>query len=177
MIIFTIKLYYLDMRVIFGLLFISILVSCDNKENEPLSNDFRDITNQLSIQDFEKIKMLILDSGIYEPFCNMYEKQPVYSFGKFSATLLPEVGQLNITCDPQISDFNKLVIYDSDLQSRYIHFLIIRQGDKNKANIEIPDYAGLKENKVYLIRYYDYNLDEMFDKSLYYITQMKSKVE
>lgn len=165
------------MKYIFGLIFIAILFSCNDKENEPFSNDYRDVSSQLSVQDFENIKKLILDSGIYEPFFNKYQEQPIYSFDDFSVTLLPEVGQLNITCDPQISDFNQLVIYDSDLHSKYIYFQIIRQGDMEKENIEIPDYDGLKENRVYLLKYYDYDLDEMLNKSEYYITKMKTKVE
>jgi hypothetical protein len=165
------------MKNIFGLLFIMIILSCNDKDKVLLSDDFRDITNQLSLQDFEKIKMFILDSGEFEPFFNKYQQQPIYSFDGFSATLLPEIGQLNITCDPEISDFNQLVIYDSDLQSKYMYFLIIRLGDFNRENIELPDYDGLKENKVYLLRYSDYDLDEMEDKSEYYITQMKNTIE
>lgn len=165
------------MRNIFGLIIISILISCNEKENEPITNDYRDITSQLSVQDFENIKMLILDSGIYEPFFNKYYEQPVYSFDDFITTLEPEIGQLNSKCDPQISDFNKLVIFDSDLQFKYIHFLIIRQGDMKKENIEIPDYFGLKENKVYLLKYYEYDLDEILDKSVYYITKLKNKAK
>jgi hypothetical protein len=164
------------MRKLFVLIFIAIVFSCNDKESEPLSNDYRDITSQLSVQDFENIKMLILDSGIYEPYFNKYPEQPIYSFDDFSATLLPEVGQLNITCDPKISDFNQLVIYDSDLQSKYIYFQIIRQGDMEKENIEIPDYSGLKENKVYLLKYSDYDIEQILIESEYYIEKMKEKL-
>ncbi len=164
------------MRYIFILLSIIILTNCNNIETLPLSQDYRDITSKLSVQDFENIKMLILDSGIYEPFFNKYYEQPIYLFDEFSATLEPEIGQLNAACDPQISDFNRLVIYDSDLSFKYIHFLIIRKGDFEKENIEIPDYIGLRENKVYLLRYYDDDLEEMFDKSTYYITKMQNRL-
>lgn len=164
------------MKKWFGLILMIFLLCCNNKETPPLSQDYRDITSKLSVQDFENIKMLILDSGIYEPFFNKYYVQPVFSFDEFSATLEPETGQLNIACDPQISDFNRLVIYDSNLSFRYIHFLIIRKGDFKKENIEIPDYTGLRENKVYLLRHYDADLDEMFDKSTYYITKMKNRL-
>ena len=165
------------MKYLFGLVFIAILLACNEKEIEPLSNDFRDVSSQLSVQDFENIKMMILDDGIYEPFFNMYQSQPIYSFDDFTATLLPEVGQLNITCDPEISDFNQLVIYDSELNSKYIFFQIVRQGDLEKEDIKIPDYDGLKENKVYLLKYNEYDLDDMLNKSAYYITKMKSRVK
>ena len=165
------------MKKYFGLIFILILLGCNNKEKELSSNDFRDVTNQLSVQDFEKIKTYILDKGTFEPFFNKYQQQPLYPFDGFSATLLPEIGQLNVTCNPQISDFNQLVIYDSGLQSKYIYFLIIRHGDFQKVNIEIPDYAGLKENKVYLLRYSDYDLNEMEVKAENYISQMKNRIK
>lgn len=165
------------MRNLFGLFLITIFLSCNDKESEPLSNDYRDITSQLSVQDFENFKMLILDSGIYEPFFNKYHEQPVYSFDDdFTTTLEPEVGQLNSSCNPLISDFNKLVVFDSDLQFKYIHFLIIRQGDMQKENVEIPDYVGLKENKVYLLKYYDYDIEQILIESEYYIEKMKEKL-
>lgn len=165
------------MKNVLIFLLLTMAFSCDDKDSKQLANDYREITDKLSVQDFEKIKTFILDSGKFEPYFNMYQQQPVYSFDNFLVTLLPEVGQHNIACDPEISDFNQLVIYDPDLQSTYLYFLMIRQGDFKKENIEIPDYDGLKENRVYLMRFSDHDLDELFDESEYYIIQMKNKLE
>jgi hypothetical protein len=47
----------------------------------------------------------------------------------------------------------------------------------DKENIQLPDYAGLKENKVYLLKYSEYDINDLYSESEYYITQLKNAID
>ena len=55
----------------------------------------------------------------------MYNNNPHYTFKEFNVYLNPEVGQFNINCDPNLSDFNEIVIktYKSDYPYCYVEIL------------------------------------------------------
>ena len=101
----------------------------------------------------------------------MYNNNPHYSFVDFEAYLNPETGQANINCDTELSDFNELVIRGQDSDPQYFHILIVRPGDLNNKQI-VKKTLEMKENKIYLLKYYDYDLNIMKDKVVSYIYNM-----
>ena len=140
------------------------------------SDEYLDVTYMLNYNNFEKIKSYILSIGNRETFCNMYSDNPHYSFEGFEAYLNPEIGQLNMSCDPGLSDFNEIVIRDQNSDPQYFYLLIVRNGDLENEQIA-GIVSGLIEGKVYLLKYYDYNLDIMAEKVRIYIDKMKDNVE
>ena len=140
------------------------------------SDDFLDITYMMNYNDFENIKTYILLNGDRETFCNMYNDNPHYSFEGFEAYLNPEIGQLNINCDPELSDFNEIVIRDQNSDPQYFHLLIVRNGDLENEQIARKE-SNMIEGKVYLLKYYEYDLDKMAEKVRMYIDEMKYSVK
>jgi hypothetical protein len=66
-----------------------------------------DITNDFSVNNFEKIKNFVLKNGDRAFFCNMVNNNPHYKFDTIADVyLMPEGGQKNINCDPALSDFD-----------------------------------------------------------------------
>ena len=140
------------------------------------SDDFLDITYMMNYNDFENIKTYILLNGDRETFCNMYNDNPHYSFEGSEAYLNPEIGQLNINCDPELSDFNEIVIRDQNSDPQYFHLLIVRNGDLENEQIARKE-SNMIEGKVYLLKYYEYDLDKMAEKVRMYIDEMKHSVK
>lgn len=140
------------------------------------SDEFLDITYMMNYNDFENIKTYILSNGDRETFGNMYNDNPHYSFEGFETYLNPEIGQLNINCDPELSDFNEIVIRDQSSDPQYFHLLIVRNGDLENEQIT-RNVSGLIEGKIYLLKYYEYELEIMVEKVRIYINVMKGNVE
>jgi hypothetical protein len=148
----------------------------DGRSIVKTSGDFLDITHMLNYNHFENIKTFILSNGDKETFCNMYSNNPHFSFTGFEAYLNPEIGQLNINCDPELSDFNEIVIRDQASDPQYFYLIIVRNGDLENEHI-IRKSSGMIEGKIYLMKYYEYNLDKMAEKVRMYIDEMKDTVE
>lgn len=141
------------------------------------SDNYLDITHILNYNDFERIKTFILLNGDREGgYSNMYNNNPHYSFDNFETFLNPEIGQLNINCDPELSDFNEIVIRDQSSDPQYFHLLIVRDGDLENPQI-LRKISGLIEGKVYILKYHDYDLKAMAEKVKLYIVDLKNKVE
>ena len=175
-----------------------LLIKCDkDKENEkdktfnfPLSQNrmdstfemirdgdqFLDITHMISYDDFEKIKTYILSNGDRKTYCNMYNGNPHHSFSGFEAYLNPEIGQRNINCDPELSDFNEILIRDHHSDPQYFHLLIVRHGDLDNEQI-IRKSSGMIEGKIYLLKRYKYDLEIMAEKVRFYIDKMTESIE
>ena len=58
----------------------------------------------------DAIKAFILQHGLRETYCNMYNNNPTYRTTNYAFYLNPDSGQANINCDPTMSDFNNLTI-------------------------------------------------------------------
>ncbi|MBN1952423.1 MAG: hypothetical protein JW801_14575 [Bacteroidales bacterium] len=134
-----------------------LLASCSASDDGPDYSDFRDVTSIVSVGEFESIKSHILAKGDYVAYSNMYQSNPHFAFSGFDCYLNPEVGQINVTCNPDSSDFNMLVIQDFSTQYKYLRILMVRRGDLDNPYIAgiLP---GMKERKVYLINDYDKDL-------------------
>jgi hypothetical protein len=69
--------------------------------------------------EFRAIRDFILRQGDRRTYCNMYNRNPHYSFDGFEAYLNPDVGQRNINCEPELSGFDQLVIQDWSTSTIY----------------------------------------------------------
>ena len=58
----------------------------------------------------DTIKAFILQQGLRDTYCNMYNNNPTYQTTNYAFYLNPDSGQANINCDPAKSDFNNLTI-------------------------------------------------------------------
>ena len=148
----------------------------DGRSIMTTSVDFLDVTYMMNYGDFENIKTFILSNGDRKTLGNMYNDNPHYSFEDFETYLNPEIGQLNINCDPELSDFNIIVIRDQSSDPQYFHLLIVRNGDLENEQIA-GNVSGMIEGKIYLLKYYEYDWDTMAEKVRIYIDKMKDIVE
>jgi hypothetical protein len=137
----------------------SALLTCEKTE-VPLSEDCRDLTGALTVDQFDHIRDFILHDGDRITIFNKYLENPYYAFEGFKAYLVPEVGQRNISCDPVISDFNEMVIQVPLPVYSYYRILAVRKGDLSHKAIEFDFLQGMKEQKVYLVEYSPCDLDE-----------------
>jgi len=69
---------------------------------------------QVSVQNFQKIKEFVLANGDKQSYSNMYNNNPHYVFKTFHVFLEPEMGQMNMDCNPEISDFDEIVVQDEN---------------------------------------------------------------
>ncbi len=100
------------------------LMGCEKRDRDNM-----DISSSCIIRDGESdvltphnflcIKEFVLAYGDRQTYCNMYNNNPHYQFEDFSVYLDPERGQFNINCDPNLSDFNEIVIRTSESVYQY----------------------------------------------------------
>ena len=95
------------------------------------------LTLKMTTDQFQTIKEYILKKGDRQTYCNMYNHNPHLVFGTYHAYLHPSVGQSNINCDPEKSDFNELVI--QDWSSDEIYFRIRSNGDDKPLKFDPPN--------------------------------------
>ena len=79
---------------------------------------------ELTAANFQRIKSFILRHGDRQTYCNMYNRNPHYDFGAFQVYLDPDVGQQNINCDPELSDFSTLVVQDWKARAIYVRWSV-----------------------------------------------------
>lgn len=72
-----------------------------------------------TVAEFRALRRFILARGDRMTYCNMYNCNPHFAFEGFEAFLNPDVGQRNINCDPKLSGFDELVIYDWNSEPQY----------------------------------------------------------
>jgi hypothetical protein len=102
------------------------------------------ILNMTTTQ-FDIIKQYILRKGDRQTYCNMYNNNPHLALDEFEVYLNPSIGQANINCDPNLSDFNDLVIRLLHLPVYYDVML-----DDNKQTLNFDSPTG----KVYFDKLY-----------------------
>ena len=89
----------------------------------------------LTVENFLKIKSLVLNQGDRMTYCQMYNNNPHYRFQAGDVFLNPDTGQANINCDTNKSDFNYIV-----LQSRKPWawlYLRLNRTDASKPIVEL----------------------------------------
>jgi len=148
-------------------IFLLITIFCWNcQKNNEYSDEFRDISKSFSYSDFENTKTFILENGDRQTYCNLYLDNPHYSFEGFETYLNPEIGQKNMLCDPEVSDFNEIVIRDLFRDPQYYHILIVRRGDLKNKDISFNFLKGMKEGKVFLLKYYEEDDLDLMESNL-----------
>lgn len=165
------------MKNLISFFIIVILFSCTEKDRISSSDDFRKINDLMSVQDFEDIKSYILTNGDRQTYCNIYNNNPHYSFSGFESYLNPEIGQANINCDTEISDFNEIAIRDQNSMPIYYHILVVRNGDLENDKIDLSSYDGVSEGNVYLLKDDNYNIDTLRNDLVKYINVMKNSIK
>ncbi len=120
-----------------------------------------EITNELSMDEFELIKNFILKNKGRQTYRNYDNNNPHYAFIDFDIYLGADIGRKNSNNDPDISDFNELTIKHTILGApiKYFQLVIVRKSDlvKDKAHI----MKGMEENKVYLVDLDNGGLDKL----------------
>jgi hypothetical protein len=142
----------------------------------PNMDEFIEITDILSIKEFEKIKNFILKKGDRRFYRNYDSGNPHFHFNDFHTYLNSEIGQRNIDNDPEISDFNEITIHDwneHDLQ--YYTIKIVRKGDVKNELIYVEE--EMKENNVYLLNVYEKDLNLLL-KNLkeHYLVKLRDQI-
>lgn len=145
------------------------------KAQTHMKDRYQIITPSLSVTQFEHIKSFILDRGDRRTYCNKYNQNPHYAFDEFDVYLNPDIGQRNINCDPEISDFNELVIHDSDSDPQYYTIHILKKGDAE--NEDIIAYPGMQENNTYLMNDDKDDLNAMLANVQDYLEVINAKVK
>jgi hypothetical protein len=153
------------------LLVFVVLISFSNlsaqKMTSKTQNQFVKITNQFSVEDFEKVKSFILKEGNRKTYRNFDNNNPYYDFKKFAAYLASDIGQQNINNDPKVSDFNTMTLKDDD---RYYEIIVVRTGDVKVKKKGIVN--GMQENEVYLTDYSQNDLYVIQSQLIIYFTDM-----
>ena len=166
------------MKKIFSFLIVLNLCCCSDAVDEIIndisSDEYIKITDQLSFQDFENIKIFILGYGDRLTYRTFDSNNPHYSFEGFECYLNSEIGQENMNNDPLISDFNQITIQDLGKIFNYYNIQIVREGDKNNSKINVKD--GMKERNVYLLKYYENDLKLMKDSLTKYIDIIQTEI-
>ncbi|SHM33707.1 hypothetical protein SAMN05444387_2238 [Flavobacterium pectinovorum] len=137
------------------------------KMTSKTQNQFVNITNQFSVEDFEKVKSFILKEGNRKTYRNFDNNNPYYDFKKFATYLASDIGQQNINNDPKVSDFNRLTLKDED---QYYEIIIVRNGDIKAKKKGIVN--GMLENEVYLTDYGRNDLDKIPNQLIIYFDNM-----
>jgi hypothetical protein len=153
----TMKLFAISKSIIFLLMLFSFVKSTSQIMTSNQTN-FQKITNQFSIEDFEKVKEFILKKGNRKTYRNYDNNNPFCDFGKFQSYLGSDIGQQNINNDPKLSDFNELTLKDNN---HYFKILIVRKGDIQALNKGIQN--GMQENEVYFADVYQKGLDNQIE--------------
>lgn len=154
-------------HLLFFLMLISFSKITAQKMNSKTQNHFIKITNQFSMQDFERVKNFILKEGNQKTYRNFDNNNPYYDFKKFEVYLASDIGQKNINNDPELSDFNTMTLKNDN---QYYEIIAVKKGyiKAMKKGIE----SGMTENEVYLTDYDQNALDKIPDQLIGYFQDM-----
>jgi hypothetical protein len=97
----------------------------------------------MTTSQFTFIKEYILLKGDRQTYSNMYNNNPHLVFGTRHVYLNPIGGQLNINCDPTLSDFDTIVI--QDWSSSTVYYNIKLNDDGQTLTFNPPDAKVLFE--------------------------------
>lgn len=144
------------------------------QKKEILNENFTDITNLISLKEFEKIKEFVLKNGGRKSYRNFDSNNPHYRFLNCDVYFGADIGQKNIQNNPELSDFNELTIADWNSTIRYYELIIVRQGDIKAKKAWLQ--KGMIEQRVYLVDTYGKGLELIKNNLSSYLTQIKKEV-
>ena len=133
---------------------------------------FVEITNLISINEFEEIKKSAINSD-YRFFFRSYDNyNPAINYGNFQVFFGADIR--NINNDPNLSDFNELTIKDNESDIQYYQIIIVRKGDiVGQKNWIIK---GMEEGKIYLVDNYEKGINKMKVNLPQYLETMKKSL-
>lgn len=139
-----------------------------------MNKNYEDVSNLVSYNEFEQIKNFILEKGDKKTYRNFDGDNPHYKFGNFDVFLGADIGQRNITNDPDISDFNQLTIMDWKSEFTYTKLIIVREGDikNNKQWI----LEGMEEGKVYLVDVHNGEINILKNNLSKYLEKIREEI-
>lgn len=139
-----------------------------------MNKNYEDVSNLVSYNEFEQIKNFILEKGDKKTYRNFDGDNPHYKFGNFDVFLGADIGQRNITNDPDISDFNQLTIMDWKSEFTYTKVIIVREGDikNNKQWI----LEGMEEGKVYLVHVHNGEINILKNNLSKYLEKIREEI-
>jgi len=160
------------------LLFV-FLINCGSSniiqlKKEVMGKNFTDVSDLISLKEFEKTKEFVLKKGDKMTYRNFDNANPHYKFSNCDAYFGSDIGQRNINNSPEISDFNQLTITDWDSDIRYYEFIIVRKGDLKVEKAWVQ--KGMKEQHVYLVDVYGKGLELMKNNLPNYLNQIKKEI-
>lgn len=136
--------------------------------------NFVDLTNQLSLNQFEQIKDFVLKQGDRKTYRNFDNHNPHYRFTNFDIYFGADVGQKNSNNDPSLSDFNQLKISDTSAPIRYYELIIVRKGDLTLQKSWLKN--GMQECNVYLVDVYAAGLEKLMNNLPNYLEEIMLEV-
>ncbi|WP_108869066.1 hypothetical protein [Aquimarina aquimarini] len=136
--------------------------------------NFTNISDIISITEFEKIKTFILTKGDRMFYRSFDSNNPHFKFTNFDVFMGADIGQANINNDPTISDFNELTIVDRNADITYYHIVIVRKGDLKAQKAWI--IKGMKEEQVYLVDVYSKGVELMLNNLPNYLKKIKKEI-
>lgn len=157
--------------IVLLLLFYSCSSNSEECEN---NNETIDISGILTVANFETIKAFIINNGDVETYSNRFNNNPHFSFSGIEAYLDPETGHLNSNCDPELTDFNVLVIIDQKNDPQYYSLQIVRAGDILDSTIHTSECMA--EGKVYLLNYDNIDYEFMQDNITNYTKLINNEI-
>jgi len=129
--------------------------------------NFINISNKLSLDDFENIKNFVLEKGDTRTYRSFDNDNPHYSFEFFDVFLGSDIGQKNMNNNPEKSDFNELTIADWDSEIQYFTIIAVRNNDiKNKKEWFLD---GMKEESIYLVDHNNIGIETLNKKLSKYL--------
>lgn len=110
--------------------------------------------SDITESNFDLIKKFILEKGEFRTYCNMYNNNPYYKFNDLEFYLNPSHGSKNINCDPKLSDFDEIVIRNSNSDKMYVDIELVDNKlifDKEDDS-DINNYFGIALKEIKKIR-------------------------
>jgi hypothetical protein len=124
--------------------------------------NFIDVTDYFSLDQFEVLKEKILKNGDKQTYRNYDNQNPHYVLNGVDLYLNAEIGQKNINNDPELSDFNEITVSDS---INRMNFTIRIVREKDFENKQIYIHEGMEKNRIYLMNHYK-NINEALKKEI-----------
>jgi hypothetical protein len=124
--------------------------------------NFIDVTDHFSLDQFEVLKEKILKNGDTQTYRNYDNQNPHYILNGVDLYLNAEIGQKNINNNPELSDFNEITVNDS---INHVTFTIRIVREKDFENKQIYIHEGMEKNKIYLMNHYQ-NINEALKKEI-----------
>jgi hypothetical protein len=112
-----------------------------------------DLTEHLSVENFQALVKFILKNGERQTYCNKYNNSPHYLLETFDIYLNPIAQFINYSetaLSNEPSDYNEIVIHDAEMDIVYFH-LILKANKVLLENHYEKDFYVFK--KTFLLHY------------------------